>query len=58
MLVRPLPPRRRQAPLPEPVEHPEPVVRAGVELPLSAEDAARIATAWPAFTPYVTRRPQ
>jgi len=50
---RRLPARRQRASLPEPVEHPEPVTRA-----LSAEDAARIAMAYPANTPLVPRRLQ
>ena len=58
LLVRSLHPRGRRAPSPEPVKHPEPVTRAGPELPLSAEDAARIASAWPALTPYVSTRTQ
>nr|WP_165301642.1 hypothetical protein [Methylorubrum zatmanii] len=58
MLVRPLPPRRRQAPLPEPVEHPEPLMRAEIERPLSVEDAARVATASMAFKPLVPRTKQ
>jgi hypothetical protein len=50
---RRLPARRQRASLSELVEHPEPTER-----PLSVEDAARIAQAWPANTPLVPVRLQ